>query len=124
MISSARRSPKRCEEGRDLGRIVLAVGVERHDRGRPRLERVAEPGAQRGALPGIRLLAEDDRPGRFRPIRGVVSRTVVDDDDRQVPASALDDRADTRALLVGRDQREDGPLRARHGRSIASRTFS
>ncbi len=120
MISSARRSPNRCEERRDLGRVVLAIGVERHDRGRSRIERVAEPGPQRRALAGIRLLAQDHRSGRTGAFRGIVGRTVVDDHDRQVPASGLDDRADARALLVGRDQREDGPLRARHGPSIAA----
>ena len=87
MMSSGRRSLERGEEGRDLVGIVLAVRIEGHDRGAPGIEGVAEPGPQCRALAGVRHLAQDGRPGRARLGRGLVGRTVVDDDDRQVPAA-------------------------------------
>ena len=36
-----------------------------------------------------------------------VTQVVVVDDDREVLAGGLDDRGDSRPLLVGRDQRQD-----------------
>ena len=116
------------EEHRDLGRVVLAIGIERHDGRCPGLERVPEPRAQRRALAGIRLLADDGRPGLTGSIRGRVGRPVVDDHDRQVPPCRLDDRADPRRLLVRRDEREDGPLcrstRGKYGRRAILMTDS
>ena len=102
------RRLERGEERRDLGRVVLAVGVERHDRRRAAVERVPEAGPQRRALAGVRDLAQDGRAGRLGAGGRVVGRAVVDDDDRQVargPPSTTG--ADARAFLVCRDERED-----------------
>ncbi len=43
------------EEERDLGGVVLAVGVERDDRLTALVQRVPEAASQRGALAGVRV---------------------------------------------------------------------
>ena len=95
------------EEARDLGRVVLAVGVERDDRFGALLERMPEAGPQRRALARVGDLAQDRRAGRLGLRGGVVGRPVVDDHDRQMDARARDDGRDARPLLVAGDQRED-----------------
>ena len=50
MTSSGRVGVERGEEGGDLGRVVLAVGVERDDRVGAGVEGVPEALAQRGTL--------------------------------------------------------------------------
>ena len=87
---------ERGEEGRDLGRVVLAVGVERDDGLAALLEGVAEPAPQRRALAGVGDLAQDGRAGRLGLRGRVVGRAVVDDDDRQVGP-----RASTTAAIRG-----------------------
>ena len=71
------------EELRDLGRIVLEVGVDRHDDLAARLE---EAGLQRGRLPEVPAQADDHdvrvlvvEPGEDR--EAAVGRAVVDEDD-------------------------------------------
>ena len=109
----------RARKRRDLGRVVLAVGVERDDRGRSRIERVAEPGAQGRALAGIRDLAQDGRPGRS----AAAAVSSLDPSSMTTTGrwrrGGRDDRADARAFLEGRDEREDRAGRSVTGRSIA-----
>jgi hypothetical protein len=50
---------------------------------------------------------------------GLVARTVVDDDDWQVPPRALDDGPDPGALLIGRDECVDRAGWLGHPGSIA-----
>ena len=94
MTRSGRRlGGERGEERRDLGRVVLAVGVERQDRVGAVVERPAEAGPERGALALVRPLLDDGRAGLAGPVGRVVGRAVVDDDDRQVLERAADDGA-------------------------------
>ena len=86
----------------------------------PRLERMAKPGPQRRALARVGDLVKDRSTSCPGPVRGIVTRTVVNDHDGQVSPSSLDDRADPGPFLVGRDQCEDGPVRTWHGQSIAA----
>ena len=59
---------------------------------RAAVEGVPEAATQRGALAGVRDLAQDGRTGRLGDRGRVVGRAVVDDDDRQVLAGGRDDR--------------------------------
>ena len=104
------------EEAWDLGGIVLAVGVEGHDRHGATLERVAEAGAQRGTLAGVGTLREDRRTRRLGRGRRVVGRAIVHDDDRQEGPRTLHDGGDARAFLVAGDQGED----RLHARTVAT----
>ena len=64
--------------------------------------------------------------GGVGAFRGLVRRAVVDHDNGDVPSSGLDHRADARALLVRRDERDDlGETTVpAHPRSIATRSPS
>ena len=106
-MSSGRDASNAVEEERDLGRVVLAVGVERDDGRGALLQGVAEAGAQGRSLARVRDLPQDDGPGRLGLRRRVVGRAVVDDDDWQEGPRALDNGRDARAFLISRDQRED-----------------
>ena len=119
-MSSGPRRLECLEEERDLGRVVLAVGVERDDGHGAVLQGVAEAGAQCRALARIRDLAQDDGPGRLGLRRRVVGRAVVDDDDGQEGPRTLDHGRDARALLVARDERKD---RRPHGNPTRCRRF-
>ena len=87
---------------------MLAVGIERDDRRATLVERVSEPSPQGGALAGVGVLDEDGRAGRLGLGGGVVGGAVVDHDDGEEGPRLLHDGSDARALLVARDQREDG----------------
>ena len=121
MIELGPRRLERREEERDLGRVVLAVGVERDDGRGALLEGVAEARPQRRALAGVRELAQDGGAGRLGLGRRVVGRAVVDDDDRQMCPCACHDRGDARTLLVAGDQREDRLHRVNRTRSRSRR---
>ena len=97
------------QECRDLGGIVLSIGVEGHHGRRSVLEDVPEPGPQRCTLACIGPLDEDRRAGRLCLGRGVVRRAVVDDHDREVETGARHDGRDPRSFLVARDERDDVP---------------
>ncbi len=107
MTSSGPAGGEGLEEARDLGRVMLAVGVQGDDRGGPGIQGVAEAGAQGRALARVWDLAQDRGTGRLGRIGRVVGRPVIDHDDRQVGDRSGHDRTDPRALLVGRDERED-----------------
>ena len=57
----------------DLGRVVLAVGVERQDGVAALVERPAEAGPERRALAGVRPLLDDGRAGLAGAVGGVVA---------------------------------------------------
>ena len=86
-------------ELRDLGRVVLAVGVERQDRVVALGDGAFEAKPQRRALALVRALFDDRRPRGACLFGRVVRRAVVDDEDRQVarasprrPARSADPR--------------------------------
>ena len=87
----------RADEGRQLGRVMLAVGVHRdHDLGaESRGDR--EAAAQRVALPEVAAVAADDRAGVACLGGGVVAAAVVDDDrgSRSSPQSVWGSVAST-----------------------------
>ena len=60
---------------------MLSVGVERDDDLRPAGERERDAALERRALPPVDGMAEHDRAGAPRDVRGCVLRAVVDDDD-------------------------------------------
>ena len=108
-----RVAPERREEGGDLRRVVLAVGVERDDGLRAERQGMPEAGSKRGALALVRRLTDHGRSGDLGLGNGVVSGAVVDDDDRQVLASrhrrrvrsaAPPGRPGIRATIVSIDQ--------------------
>ena len=76
---------------RDLGGIVLAVGVEGHHGSGLVLQGVPEPGPQSGAFACVGPLDEDPRACGFGLGGGVVGRAVVHDQDgkeiRRAPAT-------------------------------------
>ena len=98
---------ERREEERDLGRVVLTIGIERDDGCGAVVQRVAEASAQGRTLARIGNLAKDRRTGRLGLGGRVVGRPVVDDDDRQASPRTGDDDRDARALLVAGDERKD-----------------
>ena len=123
-ISSGPTGLERVEEPRDLGRVVLAVRVQRHDRQRAGGQGVREPRSQGGALAGVRHLAQHRGAGTLRDPRRVIGRAVVDDDDRQGSARGLDDGGDPGRLIEGRDDREDRRVVAVHRGKYRAQTHS
>ena len=107
MMSSAPVAWNAARNRRDLGGIVLAVGVEGHHGRRTVLEGVPEPGPERGPLACVRPLDEDRRACSLGLSRGVVGRAVVDDHDGQDRRAPAHDGRDPRSLLVARDERDD-----------------
>ena len=107
MMSSAPVAWNAARNERDLGGIVLAVGVEGHHGRGLVLQGVPEPGPQSGTFARVRPLDEDRRAGRFGLGGGVVGRAVVDDHDGKEKAGARHDGRDPRSLLVARDERDD-----------------
>ena len=71
----------RLDESGDLGRIVLAVGVERHDGIDAVGEGPAEPRPQGLALALVGSLADDGRAGGLGSGRRVIAAAIVDDQD-------------------------------------------
>ena len=111
---------ERLEEGRDVVGVVLAIGIE-GDHGRDAVvQGVAEARPQRGALTGVRDLAQDRRSRGLRVLRRVVRGAVVDDDHRQVPTCTVNHVSDPQTLLIRRDQRDDAFLWVGHAPSIAA----
>ena len=108
MTSSGRLGCVGLEEGRDLGGVVLSVGVERDDRIGAGIDGVPEALAQRGALALVRKLADDVRAGGLGLRGGVIGGPVVHDDDREKGPRPLHDGGDARTFLIAGDQREDG----------------
>src|SRR5579875_858221 len=103
----------RGEQGLDLHRVVLAVGVRGDDVLRAALARnpVAEP--ERGTLPAVDRDVADDGASRVGLLGGGVGAAVGDHDHlRGHPAhragQRLDDRADRAFLVVGGDHQRDG----------------
>ena len=92
MTSSVASARERGEEARDLGRVVLAVGVERHDGRGARREGVPEAAPQRRALAGVGDLAQDGRPGRLGDGRGVVREPSSTTTTGRCASVAVDDR--------------------------------
>jgi len=101
----------RLDQGRDLGRVVLEVGVLDH--GDLAVE-VRQRDADRRAFAAV-LLADDDDVLPVLPVvehtARAVGRTVVDDDDLLVELECVDTRkqlADGRGLVV--DGHDEGDL--------------
>ncbi len=113
---------ERGHELRDLGRVVLAVGVEREDGVVALGDGAFEAQAQRGALALVRALFDDRRPGDACLFRRVVRRAVVDNEDRAVAQCRLDDRPDPRTLVVARDQGDDAGASTGEGRAMNVRS--
>ena len=95
------------EEPRQLGRIVLAVPVERDDRERAVADRPGKAGSERGPLALVRLLSQDGGPGGGRLDPRRIGGAVVDHEDRHVDPGLGDDPPDAETLIVGGDQGAD-----------------
>jgi hypothetical protein len=93
---------RRIHEPPKVGRVVLAVAIERGDIVRSLGHRDVEPGPQRGGLAEIGLVAHDPCRKTRQRLRRAVCRSVVDHDDDRRLAQRTDDDAPDRASLVER----------------------
>ena len=112
MISSGRDASKAARNGGISAGSCCPSASRVTTAAAPGIERVAEAGAQRRALAGVRDLAQDRRAGRLGLGGRVVGRPVIDDDHRQVRGGRAHDRGDPLAFLVARDHGEDRWRRA------------
>ena len=102
----ARRPPRRegAEEGRDLGRVVLAISVEGESPVVAGLERMTEPRAEGRTLARVRPLLEDLGAGLARHAGGGIGRAVVHHEDGEMLGGRSNDGRDPWLLVVGGDQ--------------------
>ena len=107
------------QQDRRIGRIVLAVAVERDHAARVLRQRMRERGAQAGGLALIVRVHQQRRRGKpcSCAARAVAGAVVDDDDARAQRQRLLRQRADRARLLVGGDRDPHAvPQTARLGR--------
>lgn len=88
------RSPLDSDEIRDFGRIVLAIGVKRDNLASALLQRPSESGHQSETLAPISLMPDDLCAGAFGHARGIISRTIIHNQDGKVLNRLLNHRSD------------------------------
>ena len=102
----------RLDQPLHLGRQVLAVGVERDDDLRPRVDHQPVAGAQGGAAAAVDHVARHRGAVLGGDLPGPVARAVVDDQDpgrdpAYLVGDAVEHVADVLGLVVGRDEDRD-----------------
>ena len=106
------RAPRAVDELRDVGRIVLAVAVDRDDVVRACAERpgrafqhLAEPCRQRRAFSAVDGELQHEAPARAQVLGRVVDRSVIDRDNgiRERHRPGDDVSASRRGVVAGND---------------------
>ncbi|MCZ7538721.1 MAG: hypothetical protein M5U29_02120 [Anaerolineae bacterium] len=92
----------RGEQGGNLGRVVLAVGINEHDDGGLQLARPAQPGVDGLSFAEVVLVANDNRACLLRNGGGLVVRAVIHDDHLIHEVASLEHDAADEAVFVQR----------------------
>jgi hypothetical protein len=99
---------ERVGEAGNIRHPVLPVGIEGDDEVGCLRDGIFNPGLQRGALPEIERMHDDDRPCRARMVGGVILKAVIDHDDRVARSSHISHHAgNDRPFVIGGDHHTD-----------------